>query len=46
MEIKTDILTARKNLRNIYIKYTQELFQITKKIDDYLEVMQTANGED
>ena len=45
MKIEGKIIDARKKLRNIYIKYTKELFEITNKIDNYLEAIQTANEQ-
>ena len=32
-----EIRTARKHLRELYVKYTKELYQITLKIDKYLD---------
>lgn len=40
MSSDKDILKARQSLRKIYKKYATELFEITNKIDHYLEVLQ------
>lgn len=37
MQDKEEIIKARKHLRKIYIKYTEELHNIITKIDKTLE---------
>ena len=39
-KINKQIIEARKSLRKIYSKYTKELYDITLKIDKYLEGIQ------
>lgn len=39
-KIEKEIRKAREKLRDIYIKYTQELHAVTTKIDKYLEALQ------
>ena len=39
-KINKQINEARNNLRKLYEKYTKELFEITTKIDKYLEALQ------
>ena len=34
---KKEITEARKNLRKLYVKYTDELFGVVTKIDNMLE---------
>lgn len=41
-EIKKSAKEARKSLRELYIKYTQELYDVVNKIDTYLEVIENA----
>ena len=40
MKTENQIKEARKSLRKLYVKYTQELFEIVIKIDKFLEAMQ------
>jgi len=39
------IKKAREKLRELYNKYIKEFYEINKKIDDYLETLEKANGE-
>ena len=39
------ILKARENLRELYKKYVKELYDITTKIDKFLEEIQKGNEE-
>ena len=43
-KINKQIIEARNNLRKLYIKYTDELFEITSKVDKYLEGLQDDEG--
>jgi len=38
------ITKARKQLRNLYKKYTDELFEVVTKIDKFLEGIQEEDG--
>jgi len=44
-EISDKILKARENLRELYKKYVKELYDITTKIDKFLEEIQKGNEE-
>ena len=39
------IRKAREKLRELYKKYIKEFYEINKKIDEYLETLEKANGE-
>jgi len=40
MDREKEIEKARRNLRKLYIKYTDELFDVINKIDKFLEGLQ------
>jgi len=44
-EISDKILKVRGNLRELYKKYVKELYDITTKIDKFLEELQKGNEE-
>jgi len=46
VKIDNQILSARKNLRNIYEKYTKEFYDITLKIDKYLGELEVKNAKE
>jgi len=46
MKIKKEIRKARELLRNIHQKYQTELFDITLKIDKYLETIETQEEKE
>jgi CHASE3 domain sensor protein len=41
--IKREIRDSRQQLRNLHKKYQTELFEITNKIDKFLEVIENGN---
>ena len=38
--MESEIKKARETLRNLYKKYTQEFYEVNKKIDEYLEALE------
>jgi hypothetical protein len=38
-----DILESRKKLRELYIKFSKEFYEINMKMDKYLEMLQDAS---
>jgi hypothetical protein len=45
-DIDTSIQEARNNLRMLYEKYGKELYEISLKIDKYLEALQNNKKEE
>jgi len=45
-KLDNKIEDARRTLIKLYKKYTEELFEITTKIDKYLEGLQDAKSEE
>jgi hypothetical protein len=45
-DINSNILDARKTLRKLYEKYTKEFYDITLKIDKYLEGLEIKKEEE
>jgi hypothetical protein len=45
MKIDKEILKSRKNLREIYERYSKELFQVINKIDHALELLQEKEDD-
>ena len=43
MDREKEIEKARRNLRKLYIKYTDELFDVINKIDKFLEGLQDGD---
>lgn len=44
--MEKEIRKARQNLRKLYGKYVKEFFNINKKIDEYLEVLEKKGEQD
>lgn len=43
-DINSNIIDARKKLRKLYEKYSKEFYEITNKIDKYLESLEVKGG--